>query len=326
MEPVPSSLRARSFCPSCSLPPTLCRSPPRRSRMRGGSALGALIEAASSGESAGDIRRLARSPQEQSGSMEHYFLTVVVMKFLGWLLAAPRLDTVTAETFGELQHKYRSRDRWGNVICLVAFIGAAVIYDYLLYGLTALLAWRFGDATYLLPPDNSLYRGAGVGLSFVSSTYFVFVALRRYLGREEYNVYMAYGGLRLQGIHTGKLCMWIFLLCFPPLWFVSVQQAAAFTALTQDALHDASFGAFGIPNEHLYKDVRDIYFAKRCHARNGDVESPQYVIVFNDGYRRKTQNGRENRAMEKQVDMVRYVVRQSCRPTTDVKFAEDIPP
>jgi hypothetical protein len=50
------------------------------------------------------------------------------------------------------------------------------------------------------------------------------------------------------------------------------------------------------------------------------------VIVFSDGYRRKTQNGRENRAMEKQVDMVRYVVRQSCRPTTDVKFAEDIPP
>ena len=97
-------------------------------------------------------------------------------------------------------------------------------------------------------------------------------------------------------------------------------------ALTEDAMFDAPFGSLGIANERPYTDVRNVYFARGSHVRSEHEDSPQYVIVFKDGFRWSTDNGAGRNLLEEQVAMVRYVAQQSRQRIINLKFVEDIPP
>ena len=100
---------------------------------------------------------------------------------------------------------------------------------------------------------------------------------------------MAYGARRAQRqIHAGKVFLWFFLVLFPALGVLCVLRATMFTAFTEKAVFDSSFGSLGVPTEHLYTDVRDIYFARKYHARFEDRDLPRHVIVFKDGSQWRT--------------------------------------
>ena len=247
-------------------------------------------------------------------------------RLFGWLFPARRLEELTSESFETLRAKYRSRDRWGNVLGFFAFAALAAVYYFLLSWLAELTTQRFGGAKYLLRPLEFEFILMGIFLSLVSSMFWCFLALRWFLGRKEYDIYMAYGARRVPGHwHAGRVFTCLFLLFFPLLGGASVLRATMFTAFTPNAMFDSSFGSFGVPDEHPYTEVRNVYFARKYHTRSGDVVSPRYVIVFRDGSQWRTDNGAGGSKLAEQAAMVRYVAEQSRRPVVEMVFAEDIP-
>ncbi|MGO8688897.1 MAG: hypothetical protein ACLQLG_04630 [Thermoguttaceae bacterium] len=247
-------------------------------------------------------------------------------RLLGWLFPAPPLEELTSESFESLRQKYKSRDRWGNFLGLLAFIAVAAIYYLFISWLAQAATRRFADAKFLHHPMELEYILMGLFLSLASTGFFGCLALRAFLGREEYAIYMAYGARRAQRqIHAGKVFLWFFLVLFPALGVLCVLRATMFTAFTEKAVFDSSFGSLGVPTEHLYTDVRDIYFARKYHARFEDRDLPRHVIVFKDGSQWRTDGESGGAKLQKEVATVRYVSRQSGRPVIPVQFIEDIP-
>ena len=116
-------------------------------------------------------------------------------RLLGWLFPAPPLEELTSESFESLRQKYKSRDRWGNFLGLLAFIAVAAIYYLFLSWLAQAATRRFADAKFLHHPMELEYILMGLFLSLASTGFFGCLALRAFLGREEYAIYMAYGAL-----------------------------------------------------------------------------------------------------------------------------------
>jgi hypothetical protein len=250
-----------------------------------------------------------------------------VFRLLGWLFPAPPLEELASEPFERLREKYRARDRFWNLSMLLAFVGLGAAYYILLSSVATLTAQRFGGAKYLLQPMELEHALMGVLLSLVSVGFFILVAIRRFLGREEYDVYMAYLGHAMAGQwHPGRAFTWLFLLFFPMLVVVCVLRATTFTAFSENAMFDSSFSSFGIASEYPYADVCSIYFAKNFHARFEDIDSPRYVIVFKNGYQWRTDKGIGGPKLEEQAAMVCYVAQQSRHPIVELEFLEDIPP
>ena len=252
----------------------------------------------------------------------------LVFRFLAWLFPSPSLAELTpeSESFEMIRKRYRGLDRWGGPVLVLAMVALAVYFDFLFSVLGTLTTQRFADAQYVLQCDKFDYRIMGVLLSFVSSTYLFFLALKWFLGRKEYDIYIAYYLSRLPvNLHAEKPFKWLFLLSFPPLVVLFSLWTTTFTALTDKAMFEAPFGSFGVTTERPYTDVRAIYFSEQLHARSEDIPWPQYVIVFKDGYRWKTKNPDDHR-IARQDAMMRYVAKQSRTPIVRVKFNEDIPP
>jgi hypothetical protein len=252
-------------------------------------------------------------------------LSHLVIRALAWLFPAPPLEEVTSDTFGTLSEKYRSRVRWGNLIAFLAFITVAVYYYFLFSLLGSLITQRFADVKYVVHRNEVEYGMMAFLLSLVSSTYLYLLAFRWFLGRKEYDIYMAYAGLCLYGMDAGKTFKWFFLLTFPPLVVLCLLWTTTFTAVTAKAMLDAPFGSFGVTTERPYSDVRNIYFARKFHTRNEDNDSPRYVIVFKDGYRWQTESVTTRAELNEQTEIVRYFAEQSRRPIVTVEFIENIP-
>ena len=248
------------------------------------------------------------------------------MRLLGRLFPAPHLEQLTSEPFEKLHERYKSWDQWGNLVGFLAYVGLAAIYYFLLSWLAKLTTQRFENAKYLLRPVGFEYGIIGAILSVFSALVPICLALRAILGRREYNIYLAYGGRRVVGnFHIEKVAFFFFLVFFPALAVVGALRATTFTAFTEIAMFDSSFGCFGVLNEHRYRNVRNIYLAQGYHARFEDKVSPRFVIVFRDGFQRRTDSGSIGSKLEHEAAMVRYVSQQSVRPIVAVKFIENIP-
>jgi hypothetical protein len=246
---------------------------------------------------------------------------MAVYRLLGWLFPAPPLEKFTSESFETLRQKYKSRDRWGNFLGLLAFVAVAAIYYFFISWLAQTATRRFADAKFLHHPLEFEYVLMGIFLSLFSTGFFVLLALRAFLGREEYDLYMAYEGRRVQGhYHAGKAFLWMFLLFVPAVGAVCVLRATMFTAFTETAVFDGPFGSLGVPTEHRYTDVRGIYLAGKFHK-----DLSRYVIVFKDGSQWRTEGHTAGPLLQKDVATMDYVARQSGQPILRVQFIEDIP-
>jgi hypothetical protein len=246
---------------------------------------------------------------------------------MGWLFPAPPLEDLTSESYESLREKYRTRDRLGNLAGFLAFVGVAVVSYFVFSWIGRWSAQRFASAKFLLEPNSIVYIVMSAFLSLVSSTYFLLLCLRWYLGPVEYEIYMAYGARRLQPgrFHAGKAFQWIFVLLFPPMCAFFVLYVMTFTAFTEKSMIEAPFGSFGATTERPYSDVRNIYFARRYHARFEAVEAPRYVIVFNDGYQWRTETAANGANVDEQASMVEFVAKQTQHQIINVAFIEDIP-
>ncbi len=127
-------------------------------------------------------------------------------RLLGWLFPAPPLEELTSESFESLRQKYKSRDRWGNFLGLLAFIAVAAIYYLFISWLAQAATRRFADAKFLHHPMELEYILMGLFLSLASTGFFACLALRAFLGAREYSIYMAYGARRANGKSMRERC------------------------------------------------------------------------------------------------------------------------
>ena len=105
---------------------------------------------------------------------------------------------------------------------------------------------EFAASKYLLHPIGfELAIWAGF-LSLFSTGAIILFLLRGYLGREEFEIYCAYGA-RLNRWHfdSRKIFYWFFALFFLPLLAASVLRSRMFTAFTDKAIVDHPFISLG---------------------------------------------------------------------------------
>jgi hypothetical protein len=248
-------------------------------------------------------------------------MVMAFFRFCGWLLPAPCLEELTSESFETLREKYRSRECWGNFLGFLAFVGLAVIYYFAISWLADWTMQRYVDAKFLDHRSGFEHALMGISLSLCSSMFLCVLVMRAFLGRKEYDIYMAYGGRLVPGHwHVGKVFTWIFLSFFPAAGIACVLRTTTFTAVTEEAIFVSSFGSFGVPREHRYADVCGVGFASKFHGRFKDGVAPRYLIVFKDG-----SQWRSNADSKGETAMVRYVAQQSRLPIVNSEFIEDIP-
>lgn len=244
------------------------------------------------------------------------------------LFPATPLESLTSEPLDVLRARYRGRDRVGNVVMVVAFLGlTAAYYGLILALVAAVVRPNLPPGTRHVLGNSTIEYVACAGfLSLFSSTALVLFVLRLVLGREEYRLYMAYGARRLpRPVDVGKLFGWMAAVVFVPLAVWVACYLTTYTAFTDRALVESPFGSFGRPRRTLrYADIRGVYLVHRYHARFKDVASPSFVIVFKDGSRWKTDPATP-RVFEEQLPVIEDVVRLSGAPAFEVNFPEDVP-
>jgi hypothetical protein len=247
-------------------------------------------------------------------------------RLLERLFPAPPLKSLTREPLEQLSRKYKRRDRWGNWLGFLAFVVMAVLYFFLLLGLSAWSRSGIVQPQHILHPFEVEHVCYALFLSLVSSTYFLVLILRWILGAKEYDLYMAYCGQRMPfHFHIGKAFRAFFLIFFLPLLIVAVLRVSMYTAFTERAMLDSPFGTLGIARQHPYADVRGVYLVRGYHGRFEDFKDPFYLIDFKDGFHWEVGRGSQSPRLDQEQAVVRYVAQQSGRPIREVQFAEDIP-
>lgn len=249
-----------------------------------------------------------------------------------WLQAsyfpARHLEERNLVPLDQLREKYKSRDRWLNLMIFLTIIGLSAVYFGLLSWLGGIAREQFAAAKYLLHPFWLEAAILGFFLSVVSTPFYVFVAMSWILGQQEYAVYCAYGERRMRNgsFIRYKVWLWMFLLIFLPLAVVASMRATTFTAFTEAALFDSDLKSFGVPTKHAYSDIEGLYQISGYHARFEDITEPYYLLIFNDGYRWRTDRGSGGPRFDYERKIVQFVAESSGVPIRDVAFVEDILP
>jgi hypothetical protein len=247
-------------------------------------------------------------------------------RLLERLFPSPPLESVTTESLETLSERYKKLDRRGNWIGFLVFLAAAGVYYVLIAAWAGFVHQRVAGARHLLHPFEVEYVVYAVFLSLVSSIYLVIVVLRLLLGPKEYAIYMAYCGQRMPWhFHLGKAFLCFFLVLFPIVAAVTVLRVSMYTAFTDQEMHVSSFGSFGVPRTHQYADVRGIYFIKMHHARFSDIPNPHFAIAFKDGYVWESDSKSGGAKLEKEKEVVEFVMRQTGQRMVAVNFPDEIP-
>src|SRR5262245_49308573 len=118
-------------------------------------------------------------------------------RLLAWLFPARPLKSVTSLTMEELKRKYKWRDRVGNVLGVLAFIGLSTVYFAVLWESGE---WRIRDyhgAKFIMRPAVVEIAAWAAWLSAASVMAYILVGLRLVLGSAEYLQYVTYGSHRI---------------------------------------------------------------------------------------------------------------------------------
>jgi hypothetical protein len=90
-------------------------------------------------------------------------------------------------------------------------------------------------------------------------------------------------------------------------------------------MYVSSFGSLGWPTSHAYADVRGVYLVKMHHARFEDIPDPHYVIAFKDGFLWETDSNSGGPKLEKEKEVVQFVMQRTRQPLVTVNFMDEIP-
>jgi hypothetical protein len=161
-------------------------------------------------------------------------------------------------------------------------------------------------------------------LSLFSSPYFLFLVFKWWLGPKEYEVFIAYNACRKQfNLHIEKPFKWVFFLFFPALAVLSLMWTVEFTVLTDKSIVDAPFGHLAFATERPFTDVAGLYLVTKARTREGHIDSPRFVIVFQDASHWVTPHITQQAEMDRLALMVEYVAIKSQKPIQKVRFIED---
>ncbi len=253
---------------------------------------------------------------------------VAGFRFLAWLFPATPLDKVTTLSLDQLQEKYKRRDWWINIFGLSAFLLLAVAY-YFLLDVGAERYYRdLSRSAYFIRPSAVEWGVLAAFLSLTSSTFFFFIVLRWVLGRQEYELYLAYASQKAHPpapYDPTKVFQLFFWLIFFPLALVAVLRIDNYTAFTDKAMLDNPFLSLGKEVEYPFANVRGVFEVRGYHARFEDKVSPHQIIVFADGKRWESSRGSGGSKLDHQREILRYVAERSGRKIQNVNFAEEIP-
>lgn len=251
-------------------------------------------------------------------------------RLLAWLFPVRPLGELTDAAYEELCQRYKSRDFWGNWIGLLVFIGLAAIYFMLLL---AFGRWMASDVPkeHFVGPLELLYVFGAIFLSLFSMGYILFGLYRLALGKQEFDLYIAYGGEKFRRsalaapVDTSKVFRLFFWLFVPPLALLMLAYADHYASFTPQGILINSFWSLGMRVNHPYGDVAGVCEVQKVHLRNEDKLEPYQVILFKDGTRWETNRGSLEPLLQKQRDLMTLVADRSGKPLTVVNFDEDIP-
>lgn len=251
--------------------------------------------------------------------------TTPILDFIVWLCPPEPLETVTDVPFSVLIRRYARRDRLGHWLGIASYIVLAVLYDLALLGLTHFLRQQVGDAVFWIgwgPIECAVFAAA---LSVGSGLFVVCEGLRLWLGKREYEIYMAYGAKRLPApFHLGKLFRWGTAVLFLPTAIFTVLTFTSYTAFTPTAIIDSPVGHFGLARLYPYAEVGDVYLARRSRTRNPEFVALWYVVTFRDGRRWESDPRVPGSNWDLQRDGVNYLSRQTGQPIRGITYIEDI--
>ena len=248
-------------------------------------------------------------------------------KLLEHLFPSTPLESLTSDSLETLAAQYKAHDRWGSLLMVVVFLVVAAIYYGLIVALSRAVHGRLpGDVRHIMGAGPSADWLCALFLSLASSTFFVFLVMRLFHGRQEHAIYMAYQAKKSgMKIDFHRLYRWILLIVFPPLVLWVVCYLTAYTAFTDSALIESPLWSFGMPRRTLpYTDIRGIYLVRKYHARFQDVEMPSFLIAFKAGDRWQSSPATPV-DIEAQLPMIKFVARRSGVRLQEIEFADQVP-
>jgi hypothetical protein len=249
-------------------------------------------------------------------------------RLLAWLFPAQPLQSVTSLTMEELKRKYKWRDRVGNVLGALAFIGLSAVYFAALWKSGE---WRVGDyrgAKFVMRPAVFEIALWAAWLSLTSVMVYILVGLRLVLGSAEYRQYVTYGSHRTfppAPYDVAKAFAFFFGTVFLPSLVLVAMRVDNFTLFTDGSIIHNPFVSIGRLAEHSYSDVRAVYEVRGIHGRFKDINQPYQLVLFGDGTRWQSDRGAGGLKLQYQRDAIRYVSTKSGCAVTPVNFSEDIP-
>jgi len=228
----------------------------------------------------------------------------------------------------ELKTKYKWRDRAGNVLGALAFIGLSAVYFAALWKSGE---WRLGDydgAKFVMRPTVVEIAVWATWLSTGSVMVYILVGLRLVLGSAEYRQYVTYGSHRTYPpapYDVAKTFTFLFGTVFLPSLVLVATRVDNFTAFTDGSIIHNPVASIGRLAEHPYSDVRGLYEVGGIHGRFKDFNQPYELVLFADGTRWQSDRGAGGPKLQYQRDAIRYVSTKSGCAVIPVNFIEDIP-
>ena len=250
------------------------------------------------------------------------------IRLLGSVFKAEPLAAITKESFEMLRWRYRSRERWGNWLGFLWFIICAALLSFFYVKLAAFLSHDV-QKTFFYGQESIMLVLAGCLVSLCISTTILFWAFRLWVGKEEYRLFMAYGGEHFRRTFGSRMdaskTFLAFFIVGIPLFGFGILVADEYTAFTDHGIVINPLWSLGTVNERPFTDVGGLYEVEAAHERSKDVFEPFQVIAFKDGERWESERRSQGPKLEQQRQGLRFVSQKAKVPVHIVSFEENIP-